>query len=547
MAFVLALLISTTTQAVTPLSELRYSPDITVSLGSPVAMTIVGGRVATDDLMGSVTPTDIVFALPAGTHVSAYHLKSSGDILLALDTAVGLPGGLTAERRDVVLIDDGTYSLAFVGSAEGVPASAAVDAVGLASAGNDLLLSFDSTVSLPVVGTVGPEDLVRFTAAGAFSEIYFDGSAAGVAAGLNLDGAFNLEMQNNLLLSFDGSASVGGVAFNDEDVLEYDRDTGTWELAYDSSVVAAAWPAGADLRALFAVLPPTPTPTSTNTATSTATFTATQTHSPTHTPTQTPTSTVTSTSIPVSTETQPPPSTATFTATHTPSPTRTPTSTPTHTSTFTPSSTPTSTITPSATATATGSLPPTDTPTQTPTASSTSTITSTPTETATSTPTTTGSVTPSPSVAPTDTPTQATPEATVTVTATGSPPAETETPSTITPTPDLSVTAAPTDTPTIGAGETPSPTSAVPTATPSLVSSATFTPVPTPTPTAPSIACVGDCDGNGEVTVDELIRGVNIALGNLPLEDCESFDADGSGDVTVDELITAVNNALSGC
>jgi hypothetical protein len=81
-----------------------------------------------------------------------------------------------------------------------------------------------------------------------------------------------------------------------------------------------------------------------------------------------------------------------------------------------------------------------------------------------------------------------------------------------------------TPTPTIGPGDTPTPTATV----------------------LPS-ACVGDCDGNGVVTVSDLITGVNIALGNLPLANCPAFDPDGSGMVTVGELIQGVNNALNGC
>ena len=49
------------------------------------------------------------------------------------------------------------------------------------------------------------------------------------------------------------------------------------------------------------------------------------------------------------------------------------------------------------------------------------------------------------------------------------------------------------------------------------------------------------------VTIDELIRGVNIALGNTPLSNCPAFDANGDGEVTIDELIRAVNAALDGC
>jgi len=59
--------------------------------------------------------------------------------------------------------------------------------------------------------------------------------------------------------------------------------------------------------------------------------------------------------------------------------------------------------------------------------------------------------------------------------------------------------------------------------------------------------CVGDCNSGGEVTVDEIIKGVNIALGSAGLDTCPQFDADGSGSVTINELIVAVNNALRGC
>lgn len=60
-------------------------------------------------------------------------------------------------------------------------------------------------------------------------------------------------------------------------------------------------------------------------------------------------------------------------------------------------------------------------------------------------------------------------------------------------------------------------------------------------------ACTGDCDGDGAVTIDELIRGVTIALGTATLDQCPAFDADASGDVTINELVQAVNNALAGC
>jgi hypothetical protein len=74
----------------------------------------------------------------------------------------------------------------------------------------------------------------------------------------------------------------------------------------------------------------------------------------------------------------------------------------------------------------------------------------------------------------------------------------------------------------------------------------TPTPVPPPTPT-PIPPCPGDCDGDGTVTVDELIRAVNIALGSQPLSDCPAADLDGDGSVQVNEIIVAVHSTLMGC
>ncbi|MBI3783582.1 MAG: hypothetical protein HY270_09285 [Deltaproteobacteria bacterium] len=60
-------------------------------------------------------------------------------------------------------------------------------------------------------------------------------------------------------------------------------------------------------------------------------------------------------------------------------------------------------------------------------------------------------------------------------------------------------------------------------------------------------ACVGDCNADGEVTIDELIKMVNIASGTGDLSTCSVGDANGDGEVTIDEIIKAVNAALNGC
>jgi hypothetical protein len=94
----------------------------------------------------------------------------------------------------------------------------------------------------------------------------------------------------------------------------------------------------------------------------------------------------------------------------------------------------------------------------------------------------------------------------------------------------------------VGAGIptfTPTPPVSTPTAT--------LTATATETSTVSGQTCVGDCGGGGEVTVDELITGVNVALGVTPLSTCPAFDANGDEEVTVEEILQAVNSALDGC
>jgi subtilisin family serine protease len=80
-----------------------------------------------------------------------------------------------------------------------------------------------------------------------------------------------------------------------------------------------------------------------------------------------------------------------------------------------------------------------------------------------------------------------------------------------------------------------------PTPTPTPVDTAT----PVPTPTLPP--CFGDCDGSGQVSVNELVVAVSISLGTEPLQACPGADVNRDGFVTVDELVLTVNSALVGC
>jgi cysteine-rich repeat protein len=93
---------------------------------------------------------------------------------------------------------------------------------------------------------------------------------------------------------------------------------------------------------------------------------------------------------------------------------------------------------------------------------------------------------------------------------------------------------------------TPTATRSITPTQPSRTPTPTWTAAPTATPTLPPV-CPGDCGSDGRVTVDELVRGVRIALGDDSVSSCPAFDGDKSGTITIDELVKGVRAALDGC
>jgi hypothetical protein len=63
----------------------------------------------------------------------------------------------------------------------------------------------------------------------------------------------------------------------------------------------------------------------------------------------------------------------------------------------------------------------------------------------------------------------------------------------------------------------------------------------------PPAACLGDCNLDEVVTVDEILSLMQIALGADRLEICPAADGSGDGRVTVDEIVGAIDVALAGC
>jgi len=251
-AVVMMLLLLGSIAPAAELESVSYSPDITVRLGS---------RAVVDHEVVRERGGELQRRLIAGSanDVDAFYRFEDGSALFSLEIAT-VANGRFARPGDILAASSQGVQTVIDSRAMGVPEGVNADAVsGVPGEPDFLLLSFDVTVKLD--GQVfADEDIIAFGPNG-FS-LALDVSQAGIDESLDLD-ALHVESVAPTLLfaSFDGSGRVGGVSFDDEDVLEFDGQT--WRLAYDGSSRFPGWEPG-DLDALYVVVeqdePPPPPP-----------------------------------------------------------------------------------------------------------------------------------------------------------------------------------------------------------------------------------------------------------------------------------------------
>lgn len=191
--------------------------------------------------------------LPDGAEITAYSTGfAEGEHFFVLDHTMTLPGSVTVRPRDVVQWDGAAYAIVLPGDANGIPDGVAIDAFTFDSSTGRFLLSFDTTVDLGSGFVVRDADLLD----GSTGMLAFDATAAGVPAGLDVDGVSHVATTQDLLVSFDVGGMIDGISFADEDVLRYSvNGIDPWTLEIDSSTTDPDWGA-ADLSALHAVPEP---------------------------------------------------------------------------------------------------------------------------------------------------------------------------------------------------------------------------------------------------------------------------------------------------
>lgn len=227
----------------TPVEAFRLSFDIPADFGGGI---ILDGTLV-EERAGSISLTALGL-IPADVDIDAYHMRVDGAHLMSFDVTTDLPGLGSVGPADIVLFDGSAYALEFQASSFRIPDGVNVDSLTMATNG-DLILSFDQAVELGGV-VVQDKDLARLH--GGFWNVFLDGEQVGIANGLDLDAAHLVPESSHLLLSFDGSGTVGGTSFDDEDVIEYKPESGSWNLFWDGSSLQTDLSL-ADLDAVYAL------------------------------------------------------------------------------------------------------------------------------------------------------------------------------------------------------------------------------------------------------------------------------------------------------
>jgi hypothetical protein len=236
--------------AATPLDALVLSPQ------SPVNLDVTGAageqavppRAAVRYDASGIGLVPLGLPVPptgAGPAIRAYHEAPDGSLYFSLSGPETL-SGTTFQPNDVIRWNGSSYTRHFHGLARGVPAGVSIAAYAQDASGMDLL-AFSGSFSSVSGTSITPDDVVAWPRGATPPTVWLE---TGLPAGIGIDGLSVLD-SGRVLLSFSGDVLLGGALRADEDVLEYDPASGSWELAVDTSDLDPDW-AAAGVTALYA-------------------------------------------------------------------------------------------------------------------------------------------------------------------------------------------------------------------------------------------------------------------------------------------------------
>ncbi len=177
--------------------------------------------------------------------IDAVHILNNGNILLSTEGDATI-GGLTFGDDDLVEYNPvtGTASLFFDGGALFSNGFEDIDAVHILNNGNILL----STSTGATIGgsTFEDGDIVEYNPITGIATLFFDEDL--FSADEDID-AVHLLNNGNLVISTTGGATMGGLTFEDGDLVEYNRLTKIATLFFDEDLFTSS----ADINAVYVV------------------------------------------------------------------------------------------------------------------------------------------------------------------------------------------------------------------------------------------------------------------------------------------------------
>ncbi len=177
------------------------------------------------------------YGLPNGANVDGFDRVNANQFYVSFTGDVSVPGiAGTVADEDIVAYNNGTWSLYFDGSANGLTGGSATDLdaisiVGAGGAGN-VYFSTDNTAVPPGAGGTGDDaDIYRWNGGNSYTRVV-DASLAGWSTA-NVDGLVWVDA-THVYLSYSTDTTVpGALAVQDEDVVR--NNGGTWSVYFDGT------------------------------------------------------------------------------------------------------------------------------------------------------------------------------------------------------------------------------------------------------------------------------------------------------------------------
>ncbi|MGI9203362.1 MAG: DNRLRE domain-containing protein, partial [Woeseiaceae bacterium] len=168
--------------------------------------------------------------------IDAVYVLANGHIVLSAINTINL-GGITAENEDLIILDPvaDSATMLFDGSALFTSGSTDISAVHVQDNGH-LLLTNEYSATLGGVN-FGPTDIINYDPESNVATMFLDGSTVGLTAWID---AVHLLDNGHIVLSTDGSATLGGLSFAEGDLVEYDPVADSATLFLDGELFSGS-------------------------------------------------------------------------------------------------------------------------------------------------------------------------------------------------------------------------------------------------------------------------------------------------------------------